>query len=92
MIEMREDQDGVFRSDEDHPRPYGLQDDPQEPYVAIVAPNIDKVTSRTFDTSILGGQRAKRGFFVALASIACGLGVIGGVVAIQTVFGLLGIE
>jgi len=91
MIEMRESADGVFR-DADEPLPYGMQHDPQEPYVSIVAPNIDKITGRTFDTSTLGGRRARRGLLAFLASVGGALVVIGLVVAVQSVMTALGIE
>jgi hypothetical protein len=91
MIEMREGKDGVF-SPVDEPLPYGLHEDPQEPYVAIVAPNLDKVSGRTFDSGTLGGQRAKRGLFVALASMGGGVLVIVVVVVAQSILKLLGVE
>jgi len=91
VIELREDTDGVFRVPE-RPLPYGMERDPQEPYVSIVAPNIDKITGRTFDTTTLGGQRARRGLFAFLASVGGGLVVIGLVVAAQAVLTALGVQ
>jgi hypothetical protein len=70
--------------------PYGLPEDPQEPYVAIVAPNIDKITARTFDPGTLGGRRVRRGFLVLIAAIAGCLVVIGVVAASLWVMSVLG--
>ncbi|MDN4616312.1 hypothetical protein P5G50_17830 [Leifsonia sp. F6_8S_P_1B] len=79
---MREDGDGVFRAREpEQPLPYGLPDDPQEPYVAIVAPNLDKITARTFAPGTLGARRVRRGF-VVLASVVAACVVIVGVAAV----------
>ena len=93
MIEMREDDDGVFRDHgPDNPLPYGLHEDPQEPYVAIIAPNIDKISAGAFDTRTLGGQRTRRGLIAVAASLAGCIAVIGIVVAAQWILGTLGIE
>ncbi|MFF2053366.1 hypothetical protein ACFVU2_17330 [Leifsonia sp. NPDC058194] len=93
MIEMREDGDGVFRADgPDRPLPYGLPDDPQEPFVAIVAPNIDKVSALSFDRRTVAGRRTRRGVIAFAASVAGGVVVIGIVVAVQSVMGALGLE
>jgi hypothetical protein len=93
MIEMRQDEDGVFRPHRPEiPLPYGLPDDPQEPYVAIVAPNIDKISAGAFAPHTLAGRRTRRGLIAFAASIAGGLVVIGGVVAVQSVMSMLGAE
>ena len=93
MIEMREDDDGVFRADgPDRPLPYGLPDDPQEPFVAIVAPNIDKVSGVTFDRRTVAGRRSRRGLIAFFASVAGAVIVIGIVVAVQSVMSVLGVE
>ncbi|ANF31615.1 hypothetical protein A0130_07960 [Leifsonia xyli] len=93
MIEMREDKDGIFRADgRDRPLPYGLPDDPQEPFVAIVAPNIDKVSGLSFDRGTVAGRRSRRGLIAFGASVAGGVAVIGIVVAAQAVMSLLGVE
>jgi hypothetical protein len=93
MIEMREDKDGIFRADgEDQPLPYGLPDDPQEPFVGIVAPNIDKVSGLSFDRRTVAGARSRRGLIAFAASVAGGVVVIGIVVAAQSVLSFLGVE
>jgi len=93
MIEMREDEDGIFRADGPHrPLPYGLRDDPQEPFVAIVAPNIDKVSGLSFDRRTVAGRRSRRGLIAFVASVAGGVVVIGVIVAAQSVMSFLGVE
>ncbi|MFF1879708.1 hypothetical protein [Leifsonia sp. NPDC058230] len=93
MIEMREGDDGIFRADgPDRPLPYGLPDDPQEPFVAIVAPSIDKVSALSFDRRTVAGRRSRRGLLAFVASVAGGVVVIGIVVAAQSVMSLLGAE
>ncbi|UAJ77979.1 hypothetical protein IT072_11830 [Leifsonia sp. ZF2019] len=88
---MREDEDGAVRADgPDRPLPYGLPDDPQEPFVAIVAPNIDKVSVVSFDRRTVVGRRTRRGLVVFAASAAGGVVVIGIVVAAQWVMSLFG--
>ena len=92
MIELREDEDGIFRADPpEKPLPYGLPDDPQEPYVAIVAPNIDKVSALSFDRRTVAGRRSRRGMIAFAASVAGCAAVIGIVVAVQSLLGLLGV-
>ena len=91
VVDMREGEVGVFRPPEE-PLPYGMSDDSQEPYVSIVAPNIDKITARTFDVSTFGGERARRGLLAFLASVGGALVIIGLVVAAQTIMTALGIE
>jgi len=93
VIEMRQDEDGVFRPEgPDTPLPYGLPEDPQEPYVAIVAPNIDKISAGAFTPGTLAGRRTRRGLIAFAASVAGGLVVIGIVVAAQTVLAALGAD
>jgi hypothetical protein len=93
MIEMREGEDGIFRPDgPDRPLPSGLPDDPQEPFVAIVAPNIDKVSELSFDRRTVAGRRSRRGLIAFAASVAGGVVVIGIVVTAQSVMSFLGIE
>ncbi|WP_157780347.1 hypothetical protein [Leifsonia xyli] len=58
--------------------------------MSIVAPNLDKISARTFDTDTLGGRRALRGLFVFLASIGGCLLILGGAVAIAWMVSLLG--
>ena len=91
MIELREDEDGIFRADgPGRPLPYGLREDPQEPFVATVAPNIDKISALSFDGRTVAGRRSRRGLFAFGASVAgCAL-VIGIVVAAQSLMGFLG--
>ena len=93
MIEMREDDDGIFRADRrDRPLPYGLPDDPQEPFVSIVAPNIDKVSALSFYRTSVAGRRSRRGLIAFATSVAAGVVVIGIVVAAQSVMSFLGLE
>jgi hypothetical protein len=93
MIEMREGEDGIFRPDgPDRPLPYGLPDDPQEPFVAIVAPNIDKVSALSFDRRTVAGRRSRRGLVAFAASVVGGVVVIGFVVAVQSLMAFVGIE
>lgn len=93
VIELREHEDGVFREEvPERPLPYGLPEDSQEPYVAIVAPNIDKISARAFDTQALAGQRTRRGLIAFIASVAAGGIAIGIVVAVQSVMAMLGVE
>lgn len=93
MIEMRKGEDGIFRAaGPDRPLPYGLPDDPQEPFVKIVAPNIDKVSGLTFDRRTVAGRRSHRGLIAVFASVAGGVVVIGIVVAAQSLMSLLGFE
>ena len=93
MIELREDEDGVFQeSGPERPLPYGLPEDPQEPYVVIVAPNIDKISPHSFDTQTLAGQRSRRGLIAFIACVAACAVVIGVVIAVQSVMAMLGVE
>jgi hypothetical protein len=93
MIEMKQDPDGVFRSDgEDIPLPYGLPNDPQEPYVAIVAPNIDKISASAFTPRTVAGRRTKRGLLAFAASVGGSLLLIGLIVGVQSVMRLFGAE
>jgi len=93
VIDMQQDEDGVFRpTGPDTPLPYGLPQDPQEPYVAIVAPNIDKISSAAFTPHTLAGRRTRRGLVAVAASVAGGLVVIGLVVAAQSLMALLGAD
>jgi hypothetical protein len=93
MFEVREDEEGIFRADgPDRPLPYGLPDDPQEPFVAIVAPNIDKVSALSFDRRTVAGRRSRRGLIAFAASVAGGVVVIGIVVTAQSVMSFVGIE
>lgn len=90
---MQQDEDGVFRpTGPDTPLPYGLPEDPQEPYVAIVAPNIDKISAGAFTPRTLAGRRTRRGLIAFAASVAGGLVIIGLVVAAQTVMAALGAD
>ena len=93
MIDMKEDPDGVFRAHgPSTPLPYGLPEDPQEPYVAIVAPNIDKISAGAFDTRTLAGRRTLRGLIVFASTIVGAGAVIGVVVAVQWALALFGVE
>lgn len=93
MIEMHEEEDGVFRADRAaRSLPYGLPDDPQDPFVAIVAPNIDKVSGLSFDQRTVAGKRSRRGLIAFFATVAGGVVVIGIVVAAQSLMRFLGIE
>lgn len=93
MVELKQGSDGVFRDPgHDEPLPYGLHSDPQEPYVAIIAPNLDKISAAAFDPRTLGGRRTRRGMVAFCLSLAGCLVAIGSVVAVQSILGLLGIE
>ncbi|MGH1548251.1 hypothetical protein ACRAWB_03340 [Leifsonia poae] len=93
MIDMREGRDGVFRADgPDRPLPYGLPDDPQEPFVGIVAPNIDKMSGLSFDGRTVAGRRSRRGLVAFAASVAGCAIVIAVAVAAQSVLTALGVE
>ncbi|RDV43152.1 hypothetical protein DOE76_19265 [Leifsonia sp. ku-ls] len=93
MIDMREGEDGVFRADgPQRPLPYGLPEDPQEPFVAIVAPNIDKVSGVTFDRRTVAGRRSRRGLLALVAAGAGCVAVLGFVLVAQSLMRLLGIE
>ncbi|WP_025157775.1 hypothetical protein [Leifsonia aquatica] len=69
----------------DVPLPYGLPEDPQEPYVSIVAPNIDKVSRAGFDGSTVAGRRARRGFVIALGVVVGCAAIAGIAMAVQLV-------
>ncbi|GIT80269.1 hypothetical protein LLS1_19380 [Leifsonia sp. LS1] len=91
MTEFREDDAGIARpTGPGRPLPYGLPEDPQEPFVAIVAPNIDKVSAVSFDRRTVAGRRTRRGLVAVVASVAGGVVVIGIVVATQSVMNLFG--
>lgn len=93
VIEMREDENGVFRADRSgRPLPYGLPDDPQEPFVAIVAPNIDKVSGVSFDRRTVAGRRSRRGLTAVGASAAAGVVLIAVMVAAQSLMAFFGVE
>lgn len=93
MIEMKEDKDGVFRAHgPDIPLPYGLPHDPQEPYVRIVAPNIDKISASAFIPNTVAGRRTRRGMLVFVTSIGGSLVVIGLIVGVQSLMALFGAE
>ncbi len=92
MIDMREDDDGVFRPHgPDEPLPYGLPEDPQEPYVSIVAPNIDKISGVTFNPRTFTGRRTLRSVIVLASFVVGSVAVIGVVVAVQWVMSLFGV-
>ena len=76
--------------EDDEPLPYGLPSDPQEPYLSIVAPNLDKLSARTLDATTFGGRRALRGFGVLVAALGGCLLILGGAVAVQWIVGLVG--
>ena len=93
MIGMREGRDGIFRADgDDRPLPYGLQEDPQEPYVKIVAPNIDKISALSFDGRTVAGRRSRRGLIAFAVSVAGCAIVIAIAVAAQSLMTALGVE
>jgi hypothetical protein len=88
----------VFRAPgEDTPLPYGLPEDPQEPFTAIVAPNIDKISAGAFTAGAFtpgtpAGRRTRRGLLIVASSVGGSLLLIGLIVGAQSVMALFGAE
>ena len=71
--------------DPEEPLPYGLPDETQEPYFQIVSPNLDKISSVSFDRTTVMGRRAGRGLMVVgVCAAIAGIGIL-----VQTLTGAL---
>jgi hypothetical protein len=68
------------------PLPYGLPEDPQEPYLQITSPNLDKISPSSVDPNTFGGRRTIRGFIVFCGVMGTCLVIVGLGVLIQWAF------
>ena len=75
--------------DPEEPLPYGLPEETQEPYFQIMSPNLDKISSVSFDRTTVSGRRARRGLIVVavvvgICAVVAGIGIL-----VQTLTGAL---
>lgn len=75
--------------DPEEPLPYGLPEETQEPYFQIVSPNLDKISSVSFDRTSVTGRRSRRGLSVVAVVVGLCVVIIGIGILIQTLTGAL---
>ncbi|WP_345764220.1 hypothetical protein [Diaminobutyricibacter sp. McL0608] len=73
--------------DPEEPLPYGLPEETQEPYFQIVSPNLDKISSVSFDGSSVSGRRSRRGLIVVAVVVGICVAVVAIGILVQTLTG-----